>query len=240
MCNRYRPASVVRIRDVFGFTYIESGPDIREWRPGIGPLQLGPFITNQRRLMVGQWGLIPDKSKTSKPMIAGRPMSTNNARFDLGKREPEKASFKGPWSRGQRCIVPAEAYDEPYWGHGGPKCIWWTFARADGVPWALAGLWNEWTDPVSGEIVPSYTMLTINCNEHPLLSLMHRPDVDKDGKVLPPELQDKRSVVPLEREHWERWLHGTPEEAASLLGLAPFDAYKHGAADPANAVQLPL
>jgi len=26
MCNRYRPTDVVRIRDVFGFTYIESGP----------------------------------------------------------------------------------------------------------------------------------------------------------------------------------------------------------------------
>jgi putative SOS response-associated peptidase YedK len=240
MCNRYRPASVVRIRDVFGFTYLESGPDIRDWRPAIGPLQLGPFINNRRQLVAGQWGLIPDKSKTPKPMIAGRPMSTNNARFDLVKREPEKASFKGPWSRGQRCIIPAEAYEEPYWGQGGPKCIWWTFARNDGAPWALAGLWNEWTDPESGEIVPSYTMLTINCNAHPLLSLMHRPDVDKDGIVLPPERQDKRSIVPLEREHWETWLHGTAEEAASLVRLTPPEAYKHGATNPAQAVQLPL
>lgn len=29
MCNRYRPASVVRIRDTFGWTNIESGPDLR-------------------------------------------------------------------------------------------------------------------------------------------------------------------------------------------------------------------
>jgi putative SOS response-associated peptidase YedK len=34
------------------------------------------------------------------------------------------------------------------------------FARVDGQPWVLAGLWSEWTDPVTGELVPSYTMLT--------------------------------------------------------------------------------
>ena len=44
MCNRYRPASVARIRDVFGFTYIESGPDLRYNTAGIGPQQAGPFV----------------------------------------------------------------------------------------------------------------------------------------------------------------------------------------------------
>lgn len=240
MCNRYRPASVVRVRDAFGWTYIESGPDIRDYKPGIGPLQLGPFITNHRRLVVGQWGLIPDGCKTSKPMAFGRPLSTNNARFDQAKAAPEKASFRGPWARGQRCLIPAEAFEEPYWGHGGPKCIWWNFRRRDGAPWAIAGLWNEWTDPATGEILPSYTMLTINCNAHPLLSLMHKPDRDKEGNVLPPEQQDKRTVVTLEPDAWQTWLHGTPADAAALMQLAPIELYDHGATDPAQAVELPM
>jgi hypothetical protein len=44
MCNRYRASSVVKIRDRFGFTYIESGPPIehRYVTSGIGPLQTGP------------------------------------------------------------------------------------------------------------------------------------------------------------------------------------------------------
>jgi hypothetical protein len=86
------------------------------------------------------------------------------------------------------CLIPADDYDEPYWGSG--KNIWWRFARADGQPWALAGLWNERTDPASGEVVPSYTMLTINCDAHPLLSRFHKPD-----PMRPPDKQDKRSVV---------------------------------------------
>jgi hypothetical protein len=73
MCNRYRPASVVRIRDVFGFTYIESGPDLRYNTDGIGPLQPGPFVV-PGRVMVGQWGLIPSDSVSRKPQVkVGRP-----------------------------------------------------------------------------------------------------------------------------------------------------------------------
>jgi putative SOS response-associated peptidase YedK len=239
MCNRYRAASIVRIRDTFGFTYIESGPPIEErYRTsGIGPLQPGPFI-RRRELVVGQWGLTPDDSETLRPAskTTGRPMSTNNARW--GRGEPEARTFKGPWLRGQRCIIPVEDFDEPYWGTG--KNIWWRFRRADGQPLAVAGLWNEWTDPSTGEVVSSYTMLTINCNAHPLLSLMHRPDTGPDQQPLAPEQQDKRTIVALEREHWERWLHGSREEAAALVQLPASDLYAHAPADPAQAVPLPL
>jgi putative SOS response-associated peptidase YedK len=239
MCNRYRAASVVRIRDIFGFTYIESGPRIehRYVTTGIGPLQRGPFL-RASGLAVGQWGLTPDGSATLRPLNSktGRPISTNNARFDTERGQPEAWSFRGPWARGQRCIIPADDYDEPYWGTG--KNIWWRFARRDGAPWAIAGLWNEWTDPATGEVMPSYTMLTINCNAHPLLGLMHKPDRDESGNVLPPERQDKRSVVLLERDQWETWLHGTPAEAARLMRLPEADLFQHGAADPAQQVEL--
>lgn len=39
-----------------------------------------------------------------------------------------------------------QSYVEPYGGHRN-KNIWWQFERADGLPWALAGIWSEWTDP---------------------------------------------------------------------------------------------
>ena len=239
MCNRYRAASVVRIRDVFGFTYIESGPEPerRYNTTGIGPLQPGPFI-RERELVVGQWGLTPDGSDSLRPLNkrTGRTLSTNNARW--GGSEPEAWSFKGPWLRGQRCIIPVEDFDEPYWGTG--KNIWWRFRRADGQPLAIAGLWNEWTDPRTGEVIPSYTMLTINCNTHPLLCLMHRPDVGPDKQPLPAHQQDKRTIVTLEQQHLETWLHGTPEEAAALIQLPGPDLYAHGPAEAEVQAQLPM
>jgi putative SOS response-associated peptidase YedK len=175
--------SVTFIRDVFGFTLIESGPPLYKTE-GIGPLQQGPFIVPGRAI-VGQWGLIPYGSKTREPTRGdGKPLSTNNCRRET---VATAWSFRGPWARGQRCLIPALDYDEPYWGTG--KNIWWRFARADGQPWALAGIWSEWTDPDTGEVVPSYTMLTQNCDEHPLLRAFHKPD-----PALPPDKQDTDSA----------------------------------------------
>lgn len=227
MCNRYRPVSVTVIRDVFGFTLLEE-PQPLYATGGIGPLQAGPFIRKDAAT-VGQWGLIPWFSKTRKPTgREGRPISTNNCRIETVATAP---SFKGPWARGQRCLIPALDYDEPYWGTG--RNVWWRFGRADRDLWALAGLWSEWTDPATGHVVPSYTMLTQNCDAHPLLNRMHKPD-----PTLPPDGQDKRSVIAIERADWEQWLHGSIDEAMALVKLPPEHLFAHGPADAQQQAAL--
>ena len=85
---------------------------------------------------------------------------------------------------------------------------------------ALAGLWNRWKDPASGELVESYTMLTINADSHPLMSRMHKPD-----PRLPVDQQDKRSVIPIEMRDIDQWLAGTEREAGQLFQLAPVDVF---------------
>lgn len=119
-----------------------------------------------RELVAGPWGLIPWFSRTAQPRY-----TTNNARAE---ELAQKASFRQPWARGQRCIIPARSFDEPCWESG--RNVWWRFRRHDGQPWALAGLWNRWADPASGEVLESYTMLTPNADQHPLMRRMHRPD----------------------------------------------------------------
>lgn len=229
MCNRYRPVSVTVVRDVFGFTLLEE-PQPLYATQGIGPWQQGPFI-RAGSAHVGQWGLIPWFSKARRPTgRGGRPISTNNCRIETVATAP---TFKGPWLRGQRCIIPAEDFDEPNWSTG--RNVWWRFRRADGMPWGLAGLWSEWQDPQSGDTVLSYTMLTQNCDAHPLLSRMHKPD-----PALPAHAQDKRSVIPIEREHWDRWLNGSVEEAMALVRLPPPELFAHGPADPSQQAALPL
>ncbi len=226
MCNRYRPASVTHIRDVFGFTLVEDcAPYATD---GIGPYQQGPFVQS-RGLVVGQWGLIPWFSKTRRPTgKAERPISTNNCRIETVATAP---SFKAPWARGQRCLIPAMDYDEPYWGTG--KNIWWRFARSDGKAWMLAGLWSAWTDPGSGEIVQSYTMLTQNCDAHPLLKLMHKPDPS-----LPMDQQDKRAVIPIDSAEQDKWLNGTGADAMELVRVPDLDLFLHGAAQADKHVDL--
>ena len=83
-------------------------------------------------------------------------------------------------------------------------------------------------------------MLTMNCDVHPLLRLMHKPEKDRDGIVLPADQQDKRTVVPIERKDWQRWLTSSIDDALSLIRLPLLDVFAHGAADPSTQVELPV
>lgn len=198
MCNRYHPTPADIIRAQWDFGVSMTGDKL--WRPGIGPFGTGPFIRIREagpELVVGTWALIGDKDK--KPNNA--PRMTNCARSEeLAK----KKTFAAPWARGQRCLIPAERFDYPNWESG--KNEWPTFRRADGQPWHLAGIWNVWTNPVTGEVFESYSMLTQNCNGHPLLSRFHKPNA-----ALPLDRQDNRAVIPLEVEDFPTWLQGTAE-----------------------------
>jgi len=225
MCNRYRPTIREKLEGLGFVTAPEAG-----WAPAIGPRQSGPYILPQGRVVVGQWGLVPPFSRERHPRARdGRPLMTNNARLEGIEDKP---TFRDAWRRGQRCLVPADAFIEPYWGTG--HNTWWSFARADGRPWMLAGLWSDWTDPATGEVVPSYTMVTVNADAHPLMRLMHRPDPKR-----PDDAQDKRSVVPLADEALQAWLTGSEADARAVLVLPPPSAYRHGPEDPRLQITLP-
>ena len=111
-----------------------------QWARELFPRAQGPFLRVLNgtilELVVGQWALVPWFAKT--PHL---PYATCNARAE---ELQAKASYKQPWARGQRCLIPAEAFYEPNWESG--KHVPWRFRRADGTPWGLAGLWNTWTD----------------------------------------------------------------------------------------------
>lgn len=225
MCNLYAPTGPQKISMRFAV-----GAPVQPYAATVAPLRPGPIVLPGRAL-VAQWGLIPPHSPTRRPATPdGRPLSTNNARRERLATAP---TFRGAWSKGQRCIIPADSFDEPNWSSG--KNLWWRFWRADGEPWALAGIWSEWTDPQTGELVPSFSMITQNCDGHPVLGLMHKPD-----PRLPPEQQDKRAVVPLEQADWDQWLGGTTAQAEALIRVPDVDLLRHGPADPAARAQSSL
>lgn len=228
MCNLYGTTDAQHLRTMLFAKTLYSA----DWDMTVAPLKTGVFVRQHGEALAGQWGMIPPGATDRVPRskTTGRPLSTNNARRET---VATAWTFRFPWARGQRCLIPAWWYQEPYWGisHGDlmtatPKSIPWHFRRADGEPWALAGLWSEWTDPATGEVVPNYTMLTQNCDGHRVLGLMHRPD-----KNQPADKQDKRSVVPIERADWDTWLHGTLEQAQDLIMVPPVELLDHGPAD---------
>ena len=77
---------------------------------------------SHREVFIGQFGLMPFWAKD--PTVARR---TYNARSETADTKP---NFRDAWRRGQRCIIPAQLYVEPYWGTG-------KHASADGTKWNL-------------------------------------------------------------------------------------------------------
>jgi putative SOS response-associated peptidase YedK len=219
MCTRYISPDSAAIERLWR---VGAG---HPWRGGdVFPRSQNVFIRAARErsgaareLVQGSWGLIPWFAKA--PRVS---CSTQNARSE---ELASKASYRQPWARGQRCIIPAWTFDEPNWESG--RNVWWRFARADGEPWGLAGLWATWVDKATGEVFESSTMLTVNADACPLMSRMHKPD-----PALQPNEQDKRAVVPIEPEDVDTWLHGSPEQVQPLITFAPLERYRAGPLAP--------
>lgn len=218
MCNRYTTPAENAMEKAWGLgTRLPQPFEPRE----IFPRAQGVFIrmrpttahhreavTAMPEICLGRWGLVPWFAPTEDIRYA-----THNARFE---ELSQKASFKQAWRLGHRCIVPAQSFMEPCWESG--RNVWWQFVRRDGQPFALAGLWSTWTDRSSGELIESYTMLTQNADACPLFRRMHKPD-----PALPPDQQDKRSVVILEPADVGTWLQGSVAQAAALVRSTPPD-----------------
>jgi putative SOS response-associated peptidase YedK len=110
-----------------------------------------------RREMVSmRWGLIPAWWK--KPLR--EVPAAHNARVET---VAEKPMFREAYKK-RRCIVPVSGFYE--WT-GPPKDRQpHLFTAADGSPlFALAGLWDRWRDPATGEEILSCTLIVTAATE---------------------------------------------------------------------------
>jgi putative SOS response-associated peptidase YedK len=148
------------------------------------------------------FGIVPRKHIPTGVKV----FDTMNARAEsIG----EKRSFSGAWKKLQLCLIPCQWFYEPNYETGKP--IRWRIGMASGAPFALAGLWREWEDPDTGKAL-SFTMLTVNANEHPLMKRFHKPG------------DEKRSVVIVPPSAHEDWLGcRSTDEVRSFLSLFPAD-----------------
>lgn len=236
MCNLHRLAPkdelAIYLRQHVAQLALPEWPE----KLDVGPFDEGVFLVSDGagglKGIQGQWGMIrpgqaerieykefPPKKPGGKPRR--EPMLKNNSRWETVAKSP---AFKEAWKQGRRCLVPAEWLAEPNWET--QKCVWWRLKRADGLPWMVAGIHNEWVDPQSGEVVPNFAFLTFNVNSHPLLNRLHRPELDPATRLpLPPEQQDKRGEASIAPQDWMRWLDGSVDEAQALLVPPPPDMF---------------
>lgn len=203
MCGR-----IVRERDAFAdehgcYEFAESrvAVDLAGWmnRYNIAPSQEDVILRptdGGPELVASRWGLIPSWAKDRT--IASK---TFNARSET---LAERAAFRSLIGS-RRCIIPASGFYEWPKTSAGKQPLY--IYRPEGEPIALAGLWTEWTDPATGELVTSHTVITCPPNEL-MAAFHHRMPVLLDGAAL------------------ARWLDPTLRdvgEVLSLLAPAPDD-----------------
>lgn len=144
-----------------------------------------PVICNKnaKEINLFGWGLIPfwAKDDTIKK-------HTLNARIETIH---EKPSFRNIVHN--RCLVIADSFYEWQWldekGHKKQKYI---LTLPNNALFAFAGLWSEWLDVSSGELVSTYTILTTNANE--LMCNIHNTK--------------KRMPIILSETNEQNWLQG--------------------------------
>lgn len=155
-----------------------------------------------RELAAGQFGLVPRWVKSASDAKL-RSTKLVNARSET---VTTSNNFRDAWLAGQRCIVPMMAFLEDDWRSG--KAVPTRIARVDGKPMGVAGLWERW-EGADGEVITSYTLLTVNANSH---ALMHR--YQQPGN-------EKRMVALLNEGAYDAWLSARPEKAREFMRAYP-------------------
>ncbi|MEX4005288.1 SOS response-associated peptidase [Paraburkholderia sp. EG285A] len=202
MCTNYAAAR----RDTF-FKHYGIEPPKSEWRDEVWKDYPAPIIRRldgELQADVATFGIVPRRHIPEGVRV----FDTMNARAET---VGEKRSFSGAWKKQQLVLIPCDAFYEPNYESG--KAVRWRIGMADDAPFAIAGLWREWNEPEGHAL--SFTMLTVNSDEHPLMQRFHKPG------------DEKRSVVIVRPSDYEGWLASSSmDEARSYLNLYPADAMR--------------
>lgn len=228
MCTSYSPASIQQLKFYFGVE-VAALPEYpsHSYKDYVAPI-IRLNSDGKRIVDIAGFGMTPRRH------IPGhvKAWDSMNARAETIATKP---TFSRAWKSCQYCLIPMVSFWEPYYesnaqlwdsgmGEGRPidkkevgKSVRHLIGTFDGQPFAVAGLWREWSEP-DGSTALSFTMITINADSHPLFRMMHKPDS-------PP---DKRSVVIIPRDEWDAWLNcRDPEIARTFLKPYPPELMRH-------------
>jgi putative SOS response-associated peptidase YedK len=199
MCGRYVSPDEAAIEREFGVLHRQLDIAL-SWN--VAPTQLVPVIREsqgERRLDALRWGLIPFFAKGEPPKF-----STINARIETVETS---ACYRGPWSRGQRCLQIASGFYEWHVDETGRKAPFFILLNDQDV-FGFAVLWDR-SFKADGTAVESVVHITMPAND--LMRHVH------NGGANP-----NRMPAILRREDREVWLAGTADEARAVL--KPYDA----------------
>lgn len=196
-----------------------------EWKEHVFKYHLAPFVFLEDgvvRCELGHFGLIPRWTDPEERSAFAQ--KTYNARTETVEI---RKSYRSPWKQRRFGLVLADCFYEPLYDVSGKRSKPTAIHRSDREPTAIASIWESFTDEATGEIIRSFSMLTVNADKHTFMNHFHKPD------------EEKRSVVVVENANLHHWLNATHEEARELLKLSP-DGYLLADLSEPNSNQLSI
>lgn len=145
-----------------------------------------PVIANTEtnKIQLYHWGLIPSWAKDYSIR-----KNTLNARIETINEKPAFRNYVN-----NRCLVLVDGFYEWQWlDEKGKNKQKYLITLPDNEAFAFAGLWSDWMDKTTGEIIKTYTILTTVANE--LMSRIHN--------------KEKRMPMILTKENEYDWLKGS-------------------------------
>lgn len=203
MCSNFQP--IKNHHSDWVKKHFECELPNEQWREEAYPTYPAPFIyleNGKPKCELAQFGLVPHWATDKKKYG----LKTYNARSETVH---EKPSYRSAWIERRFGLILMESFYEPNWESG--KAVRWRIKRADGEPSAAASIWERIVDRETGEVIFSFSMLTVNANGHEVMKHFHKQE------------DEKRSIVVLNNSEYSSWLNANHNEARELLNVAPND-----------------
>lgn len=209
MCGRY--VIVTKLKVIEKEFHVDISEVHERFVPSVNvcPGEYGLVITNKDpdRVQLFNFGFTPRWAKKKMYVINARSEGDHNKHND-SKYRGAKGILQKPMFRhairSQRCLVLADGFVE------GPKeerlnKPYLIYRKDKKRPFAMAGIWDEWTNKETGEILQSFAIITTTPN-----SLIQK-------------IGHHRSPVVLSEEDEKRWLSNDIPLSDITDLLHPFD-----------------
>ena len=199
MCTNFTPTRKnTWVKTHFGVDIPDADFPVEAYPGYLAPIIVKSHQTNRIACGLARFGLIPAWAKDDKIS-----RHTYNARTETVY---EKPSYRTAWRQRRLGIALLDNFYEPSYTTG--KAERWEIKLTNDEPFGIASLWDTWTDTQTGELITSFTMLTINADTHPVMKQFHKPE------------DEKRTPLILATNQFDDWLNADPQIVASMLNLS--------------------
>jgi putative SOS response-associated peptidase YedK len=213
MCGRFtNRAKPEQIQNEFKVG--KKNPDLYQPKYNIAPAQMIQVVfepEKERTLARLKWGLVPAWAKDAD--IGNRMI---NARAET---LAEKPSFRDAFKK-RRCLVPASGFYEWQKKGAAAKQPFYFYLKEKEV-FGFAGLWEEWVNKETGDVLETCTIITTAAND--VLKPVH-----------------ERMPVILNSKDYEQWLDPKMNDTERLQKLlAPYAAEEMASHAVSTAINYP-